>query len=242
MTKRTNAKPDLCTDCDHLVNPGEGNLWWQPGPDDGGDIVGGTPAGWRVTHLDRSVCVENKRLAREQASQERAQRRKEAEEREAAEDREREEQRAKIELLLSEIPDCVCSGYDWDSSVVGKGERVSPGWARHTAYDGSTAYCHAFGNACVLHASRHVVERAWAQFPNPSAYSHPDEIAKLYTPEASAAWLAEYGPESPRVREAREKKARGEWVSICTDRPCAGWECHAYRVGRIDLLKSEGVL
>jgi len=54
--QRTNRKADVCSECGGPVAPFAGNLWWQAGPDDGGDVVGRTPAGWYVTHRDSAQC------------------------------------------------------------------------------------------------------------------------------------------------------------------------------------------
>jgi hypothetical protein len=56
--RRKNQRPGDCTNCGQEVPAGAGSLWWEPGPDDGGDAVGCTPEGWRVTHLDAKACAE----------------------------------------------------------------------------------------------------------------------------------------------------------------------------------------
>lgn len=53
---RTNAHPQPCYECGIVVPAGEGRLWWLPGPDDGGDVVGRTPEGWQVSHHTREDC------------------------------------------------------------------------------------------------------------------------------------------------------------------------------------------
>jgi hypothetical protein len=60
VSQKTNEKEARCEDCQGLVPPGQGSLWREAGPDDGGDVVGRTPAGWRVTHLDSAVCTAEK--------------------------------------------------------------------------------------------------------------------------------------------------------------------------------------
>lgn len=55
--QKTNAERANCDDCNGIVEPGEGLVWWESGPDDGGDVVGRTPAGWRTTHKVRTVCA-----------------------------------------------------------------------------------------------------------------------------------------------------------------------------------------
>lgn len=54
---RTNEKPGTCEGCHGEVAVGAGSLWWEPGPDDGGDAAGRRPAGWRVQHLDKTLCA-----------------------------------------------------------------------------------------------------------------------------------------------------------------------------------------
>ncbi len=57
-TPKINEKPGPCSECGGLVQPGQGHVWWQAAPDDGGDVLGRAEAGYRVTHADEKVCAE----------------------------------------------------------------------------------------------------------------------------------------------------------------------------------------
>jgi hypothetical protein len=229
-----------------MVPAGEGLLWWEPGPDDGGDVVDRTPAGWRVTHRDATVCADTRRAAVAAAHA-----RRDARSQAAA------DQQRQIDALLAQVPDCICSGYSWstggvldpeidrpvsfvaievpdDSALAG----MSPGhsnWRERRTIDGQVCYTHAFGNACVLYAPRTVVEAAWA-----AHLEFWDQQGKLeavgLTPGLAAEWLDEYGPEGRLVLQARTRLDRGESVSPLSLKPCAGWECKAFAAGRRDLL------
>lgn len=247
-TPRTNAKPAPCEACGATLEPGQGTLWWEPGPDDGGDVVGRRPAGWRVQHMDAEACERAKALAASRRAASKAERRERAAAKEAALDAALESQKRQIDELLSAVPDCVAAGYNWSGAVLVEGSQepvsfvalptsenpalagLSLGrsqWSKWRAVDGSTCYVHSFGNASVLHATRAVVEKAWKDY----------WIDRECSPEGLAQWLSEFGPEAPHVVEAR---AKGE--TSVTSRPCAGWEVRAHAAGRLDLLVTEGVL
>ena len=258
MTSRSNKRDGHCNTCGGLVPAGTGDLWWEPGPDDGGDVVGRTPAGWRVSHARRGLCAAEIGARATARAVETSARALAAKERKAAEDEALAAQQREIDRLLAEIPDCVCAGYDWDSDLVdyGSAERVSfvrldlpenpaiagislgrSNWTRYRTKDGSPAYVHSFGNANVLYATRAVVEKAWANYPNPKHYGDAAWIDSAYSPEALEKWLVEFGPEAPHKVKAKAEGAP-HWISG----PCAGWQQRAYRAGRLDLLVSEGVL
>lgn len=275
-TTRINERPEPCSECGATVPAGEGHLWWQPAPDDGGDVVGRTSAGWRVAHADRAACDAERKATRDAQAKLREEAVARARARQAAEDAARAAQQAEIAALLAEVPDCVAAGYAWSSSVLRKVkttfghdfERVEvahlslaqsadpalsglslgrSSWYRVTAVTGETCYLHEFGNARVLHAPRSVVERAWALLADPADWERgykpqvAADLAAQYAPEAAAAWLAKYGPESPRVVDARQREAAGQFVGF-DSKPCAEWEAHAWHAGRLDLLTSEGVI
>lgn len=77
MATRTNEKPGTCTTCGGEVPPGQGTPWYEGGPDDGGDVVGRTPAGWRVMHLAKADCeaeaIRREGLVRDERERSRAQ-------------------------------------------------------------------------------------------------------------------------------------------------------------------------
>lgn len=54
--ERINKYADTCHKCGGPIAAGAGVLWWQAGPDDGGDVGGRTPAGWRVSHRTAAEC------------------------------------------------------------------------------------------------------------------------------------------------------------------------------------------
>lgn len=71
----TNATDDECSECGGPVAAGEGRVWYEAGPDDGGDVAGRTPAGLRVTHRDPAQCEAHRaRTAQAQKSDRQARR------------------------------------------------------------------------------------------------------------------------------------------------------------------------
>ncbi len=135
------------------------------------------------------------------------------------------------------LPTAVASGYYWHARVDGCQE-IADGWARGTVA-GVPVLTHAFGNARILHAPRAIVERAWQAYAEGEAHTG----ARAITADAARSWLAEFGPEAPRVAATRAATARGESVAgYAAEQPCAGWELYAWAAGRVDLLEREGVL
>lgn len=258
---RTNTRPGECTDCGGEVAPGAGSLWWQPGPDDGGDVVGRTPAGWRVTHLDESICRATKAAERAREEQELRDRLAGAEAAREAEKAAIAEQERFVAELLAAVPDCVCAGYDWSRTVLDRGVEAKEvsclalrrdanpalsglslghsDWSAVQAVTGERCYIHKFGNAAVLHGPRAVVEAAWRALATPEGWAGYSKesaasLAASFAPDKCEAWLAEYGPgpDSAKVRRARERGETSPWSLG----PCAGWEARAFLAGRSDLL------
>jgi hypothetical protein len=217
-------------------------VWWQAGPDDGGDVVGGSPAGYRVTHLDKAVCQAQR--AATVAHLEEQDRAATAASKTAqdAEDEALKQQAELMARLLGEVPGCVASGYDWAYTVTsGAWEVVSQvhlrqKWSRGKAIDGSTCYLQEFGNARILHATRAVVEQAWRDYPVRALYSDTAWIDEEYSQVGLEKWLSAYGPESQTVAANRADPGRPFSALV------AGWECRAFKAGRLDLLRAEGVL
>jgi len=252
----TNQQPDVCTECGALVEVGQGMLWYEQGPDDGGDVVGGTPAGWRVTHLDRDQCARHRASMAEAGRRDRERARHAAAEAHRRKNAEIAAQEAFINSLLVQVENCTSAGYCWYSVGVLDQDFREPvtnvqfyvpenpalagldlgrsHWERRRTLDGRDCYVHSFGNARVLHAPRDVVEAAWR------AYAEHYEISR----DKAVAWLAAVGPESdldaPRIERARARKAVGESYSPIDLCPCAGWELYAFVAGRRDLLERYG--
>ena len=232
---KTNAKQDWCADCGGRVEAGEGNLWWEAGPDDGGDVVGGTPEGWRVTHADKAVCAASRAAAVEAAAKAKADELAEAAAKRAKIDAQLDAQRAE---MARRIPsDWTDTGYTWSPTGVlrpelkkdwqGREYRDYSGhevshvnvqgylghetWREHVTLDGRAVYTVAFGNACILHAPVDVVEAAWSAWLK----GHPTTV------DESRDFLDEFGPR-PHPDPLR---ARG----------CAGHQFHAWH------LRSQGI-
>lgn len=172
--QKTNTKDDYCNECGALVPAGTGVLWWQAGPDDGGDVVGRTPAGWRVSHRDDNDCKaehERRRAARKAEIAAAAAKRAEAEALIAAR---RDEAEAPalaliVELALVQVPErcnlCKTSLPEVYSATYSDGPGFSGERGVTIRRDGDSAIV-TFRSAgfATQHASAAIVERGLATF------------------------------------------------------------------------------
>lgn len=211
MSERVNAREGICTDCGGVVPVGAGSLWWEADPDDGGDVVGRTPAGWRVTHLDKTACS----AVKASAAAERAQRRDEAK---AAADEARTRfdaacdvvaaaVRAEIEARgLVRVPEGVTAPIPTGATKVYDGSAYPDGGGFSRGYFG-TVWTHG--------------DRAWATLGGgtyPSRWASPEVIAdaqrtaricQYWRPGAYSA-TAYPGPSVPDAELSAEELAKVE--------------------------------